>query len=130
MTNFNLELDFYGNGNLNEIFHPKLPFSFFKELIYLGSSSNNANEWTFTARVKALRPFFYMTYQGPNGSGTSYGLAYINAGTRDGDGFYNVTITYRRIKIMTDPRNGYVTWNGQGKELVTNAYLVVGDMRG
>lgn len=120
----NLEIDFHGNGQMNQIFHPTLPFSYLKDRIYLGNSSGAPNEWTFNVRVQANRPFFYVT------TGRNLGYINIRPGARGADGWYNVQIYVRRLIMMIDPRNGYITWNGAGQELIQDAYLVVGDIRG
>lgn len=126
----NLEIDFKGNGKMNEVFHPTLPFSYLKDKIYLGSSTGAPNEWTFTVQVQANRPFFYLTYGGDQGNGTTYGISFIRKGVKDANGYYTVTIYFRRIIMFVDPQNGYIEWNAAGKELVEHAYLIVGDIRG
>lgn len=127
----NLEIDFKGNGKMNEVFHPTLPFSYLKDKIYLGSSTGAPNEWTFaTVYVQATRPFFYLAFDGPNGAGLTRGITYIRVGVKNANGYFPVSVYVRRIILFVDPQNGYVAWNAAGQELVENAYLVVGDIRG
>lgn len=124
---YNLEIDYHGNGKINEVFHPTLPFSVLYEEIFLGDSTGMPNEWTFTTKTKAVRPFFLLSVR--NG-GQNYGIPFVTTGTRDANGYLSVKIYIRRRITLIHPQTGHIYWHGEGKELVKNLYLMVGEIRG